>query len=97
MSESEDWMNVERIRQYTTMLHLECVGNPSVAVKGERIKCKKCIDLKVIDARNATEIKQVAKTQGWRFLKTLGKNQFFCPSCSEKILSMRKEQKFIWG
>ena len=73
MDEKEDWMKVDRVKQYKT------------------------IALKVIDARNSTEIKQVAKVAGWRFFKTLGKNQFFCPSCSERILKMRKEQKFIWG
>ncbi len=96
MDEKEDWMKVDRVKQYKTMLHIECVGHPSVT-KGQRISCNRNVALKVIDARNSTEIKQVAKVAGWRFFKTLGKNQFFCPSCSERILKMRKEQKFIWG
>lgn len=94
---SKKLKSVEKIRQYRSAVHIDCVGHPSIAKKGERTVCKKSVIVNVYDARNSRALSKAVFEVDWRSLKTLGQRQFFCPKCSAKIIEMRKEVKFLWG
>jgi len=93
----EKMKNVEKIRQYRSAVHIDCVGHPSTAKKGERTVCKKNVVINVYDPRNSRALSKAVFDVDWRSLKTLGQRQFFCPKCAAKIIAMREEVKFLWG